>query len=688
MSLAAAVAALAACAEAQLGPQPFPGQGPAGKPMTLSTEQAVGMNPNPAFPPIYPLTVALGATASANQAEEPYRWLESLDTAAVKQWIEAQTRLSRPRLAALSARPWIKGRLSELASRERYGLPVKAGGRYFFVHQDANRGRGALYVSERLDGPGRALFDPATLPGGKLVLDGFAPAPGGEVVAYALSEGGSSAKEWRFRRVGEDRDLPDRLRAQQGSVSWARDGSGVYYSRYAALADGKAEELGVPSIYFHRLGGREEKDTLVYAAADQLVRALATRVTDDGHYLVITLLLEGDERNAVELLDLRRAGAKPLALFGSFDARYSFMGASSEWLYFLSTRSAPAGRVIAVSAREPGSAAVTVVPESAAPLEAASFAADRIVACYIENAHSVVRLYSSEGRPEGEPALPGLGHAEGFAAEGQQSQTFFLYSDYLTPPEVWQLDLASGRTQLWRRPDLHASTDRYLTEQLFFLSKDGTRLPMYVTHRRDMPHDGNQPLLLEGYAGNLAPRFSTQVLTWLEMGGAYAAAGLRSLDSRQNVDDFIAAADYLVRERYTRSRRLGIYGRGDAAALIGAVMTQRPELFGAVLPSPAMRSSATAPLAALDAYSPYRRVRQGICYPPTLVTTADRDSRIPPWHSYKLVAALQAVQLCSNPILLAVTASGPGSAAAELEQISDQWAFLAQWLGMGDIGSG
>jgi prolyl oligopeptidase len=649
--------------------------------MATATQQAVGMNPNP-DPTVYPVTITFGGSAvGPRPGDEPYLWLENVDTPAVKQWIEAQNKLSRSKLAAIPARTWIKERLTQLSAFEHDSLPAVAGGRYFFLHSDGKRS--VLEVSDRLDAPGHALVAPAT----GTVTD-FVPSPGGKVVAYALAGASTAASPtesgstvWQFRRT-DGQELPDRLHGE--GVSWARDGSGVYYSRDS----GKGA-----AVYFHKLDQPEDKGTLVYAVTDHPTRVPLAQVTEDGHYLVVTVLDRSD-KNAVELIDLSRPGARPVPLFSSWDASYTFIGSSSERLYFLTTRNAPQGSVISVSARQPYSGPTTIVPESTSFLEDAVFVRDRIVAQFIDDARSVVRLYSADGRPAGFAVLKGLGHVELAAGEG--SQVFFTYSDYLTPGEVYHLDLASGHAELWRQAKGPVTTD-YVSEQLFFLTKDGTRMPMYITRRRDRPRDGNQPLLLRGFSRSRAPMFRAEVLAWLEMGGAYAEASVRSSTMQTQLDDLIAAADYLVRERYTRTRRLGLYGRGNGALAAGAVMLQRPDLFGAVLPEVSLidtrfstrRGQESAPTdAALQAYSPAQHVKQGVCYPPTLITTVDRDEQVAPWHAYKLAAALQARQFCSNPILLRVESRAGHGENTQIDQFADQWAFLSQWLGIGDLPSG
>jgi prolyl oligopeptidase len=528
-----------------------------------------------------------------------------------------------------------------------------------------------------------------------------------------------------FRKVSDGTDLTDTLRYTKfWGVSWARDGSGVYYSRYPSLPNGKGDDAGRPAVYFHRLGESQDQDKLIYAVTDHPTRIPAGRVTDDGRYLIITLF-DGYERNGVSVMDLRRPGSKAKPVFSAWDALYTFIGSHEDQLFFLTTKDAPQRRVIVVDPHQPASTSwPTVVPEQNSALDGASYIGGRIVATYVQDAHSVVRVFERDGRPVGEVSLPGLGHAEGFGGESNDSETFFSYMDYLTPSRIYHYDVRSNSVNIWRSPQIAASTDAYVTEQIFYESKDGTRVPMFITHRRDMVRDGNQPVLLYGYGGfdvSLTPVFRPSVLAWLEMGGVYAEANLRgggeygeawhkagTLANKQNVfNDFIAAAEYLIRERYTRTKRLAIHGRSNGGLLVGAALTQRPDLFGVALPSVGVldmlryhTASANArqwssdyglsenaeQFQSLYSYSPYHNVKNGTCYPPTLITTADHDDRVVPWHSFKFAAALQAAQLCSNPILIRVeTRAGHGAGKPvwmQIEDFADQWAFAAQALGM------
>jgi prolyl oligopeptidase len=730
-TLGAAVAAaclLTGCTGAQLsgGPQPFPGSGPGGKPMRTVTETAVGMPPASAAP-LYPVSARVEVADSyfGTKVADPYRWLENLDSPAVTDWVKAQNALSRPRLAELPWRAWVKARLTQLWNYERYEVPVKHGGHYFFLHNDGKQNQSVLFVADSLEAPGRVLFDPnAERADATIALAEFTPNVHGSVVAYALSDGGTDWQTWRFRRVADGRDFEDTLRFTKfWGVSWARDDSGVYYSRYPALPNGRGDDSARPAVYFHKLGTPQDHDLLVYEVTNHPTHVPMARVSDDGHYLIVTLI-EGYEKNGVDLIDLQHPGAAARPLLSAWDALYTFIGSHGHELYFHTTQGAPLGRVIAVDARESSPRRV-VVPEADSALEEATYVGGRIIAKYIVDAHAVARVFERDGHPVGDVPLPGMGRIEGFQGEDTQSETFFSYTDYLTPSRIYRFDVAADRATLWREPQTPAMSAAFVTEQVFYNSSDGTRVPMYITHRRGMEKDGSQPLLLYGYGGfdvSLTPIYRPSVQAWLEMGGAYAEANLRgggeygeawhkagTLENKQHVfDDFIAAAEYLINEHYTRSARLGIHGRSNGGLLIGAVLTQRPELFAAALPAVGVldmlryhTASANArqwasdyglsedpqQFRALYAYSPVQNVKKGVCYPPTLITTADHDDRVVPWHSYKFAAALQAAQICGNPILIRIeTRAGHGAGKPvwmQIEDFADQWAFLAKWLAMG-----
>jgi prolyl oligopeptidase len=723
---AASVAIIAACASWMGTPQTMPGPGPGGAPMRTATDTAIGL-PTQMSAPVYPFTARSGVADNyfGTRVADPYRWLEDVDSPKVRDWVAAQNALSEPRLAAIPQRAWLKARLTELWNYERFELPVVRGGRYFYLHNDGKQNQGVLEVAESVDAPGRVLFDPnAAAADATVALSEFTPSVHGDIVAYALSDAGSDWQVWHFKRVADGTDLPEVLsNTKFWGVSWARDDSGVYYSRYPALPNGKGDDSARPAIYFHKLGTAQSDDRLVYAMSDHSTRIPSGRVTEDGRYLVITQV-EGYDRNGVVLLDLKHPEAPARDLFTAWDALYDYIGAGGGELFFQTTRDAPLGRVIAVDPSAAAPVMRTIVTESRTALQESTYVGGHIFAKYVENAHGVARVFESDGRPLGTVPLPGLGSIEGFHGEGAQTETFFSYTDFLTPRRIFRFEVRENQSSVWRQPQVPPMHGEFVTEQLFYLSKDGTRVPMFITHRRDMPRDGNQPVLLYGYGGfdiSLTPAYRPAIQAWLELGGVYAEANLRgggefgeawhaagTLTHKQHVfDDFIAAAEYLIRQNYTRPSRLGIHGRSNGGLLVGAVLTQRPDLFGAALPAVGVldmlryqTANANArqwssdfglsenpeQFRALYAYSPVQNVRRGVCYPPTLITTADHDDRVVPWHSYKFAAALQAVQICANPILIRIeTRAGHGAGKPvwmQIDEYADQWAFLAKWLGV------
>jgi len=663
---------------------------------------------------------------------DPYRGFEDAGSQATRDWVTAENELAQPYLERLPQRAWLGERLKQLWTYERFGVPQREGGNYFFLRNDGTQDQSVLYVADALNASPRVLVDPnGKRDDATIALSQWIPSPDGKTLAYALSDGGTDWNTWHFRRVSDATDLPVVLKFSKFySVSWARDSLGVYYSRYPLKPGQKAEEAergddaGRPDVYFHKLDEAQSADRLVYKVTDHPTRVPSGQVTEDGRYLIISLF-DGYETNAVLVQDLRTQGAKPQSLFTAWDALYSFIGSNGDELFFQTTNSAPRGRVIAVKAKEAEPAHWrTVVPQGDIAIANSNYIGGRIVVEYSRDARSVVRLFDANGAQAGEVKLPGLGTATSFVGTGNNPEAFFSYSDYLTPMRIMRLDVASNTVSDYRTPNVPANFSPFVTEQVFYSSKDGTRVPMFITRRRDAPRDGAQPVMLYGYGGfnvTLSPAFSPSIQAWLEMGGIYAVANLRGGGEygeewhqagtrlkKQNVfDDFIAAAEYLIREKYTNSKRLAVLGRSNGGLLVGAVLTQRPDLFGATLPGVGVMdmlryhtasanarqwssdfgiSEDPAEFKALRAYSPVHNVKAGTCYPPTLITTADRDDRVVPWNSYKFAAEMQRDQACANPVLIRIeTRAGHGAGKPvwmQIEDIADQFGFVANALGM------
>ncbi len=662
---------------------------------------------------------------------DPYRWMETA-TPEIAAWVAAENELSQPYLDAIPAREAIRTRLTELWDYEQYGyswldeksrVPVKRGDRYFYVEKNGKQNQGVLYWAATLNATPRVLVDPNTLSSdGTASLADYSISPDGRYVAYAVSDGGTDWDSWRVREVDTGRDLPDLIRDTKFTgVSWVPDASSFYYSRYPTGADGRGDDQQQVSVYRHRLGTAQQDDEAVYATPENPRHNPYGLVSQDGRWLVLVISY-GFDSNAIHLRDLSKPDAPVMRILDKWDGIYDFLGAVGERLYFKTTQGAPRGRVIAIDPARPEP--VEIVPEAQARLYQASLAGGHVIANYLEDARSRLRVYRMDGSLRGEIRLPGLGTVTGFPDAPEENETFFAYTDYLTPLALYRYDVARDETQPFRRPQLSFDASPYLTEQVFYDSKDGTRIPMFITRRRDTVMNGDSPTLLYGYGGfdiSLTPVYSPVYAAWLERGGIYAVANLRgggeygaawheagTKTRKQNVfDDFIAAAEWLVARRYTAPSRLAIHGRSNGGLLVGAVLAQRPELFGAALPGVGVMdmlryhtASANAyawssdygtvedpeQFRALHSYSPVQNLAPGRCYPPTLVTTADHDDRVVPWHSFKFTAALQYAQGCANPVLVRIeTRAGHGAGKPAWMQIEDwanQWAFLAKHLGM------
>lgn len=663
---------------------------------------------------------------------DPYRWFEDPNSPDTRNWVSAENALAQPYLEALPQRAWLGNRLKQLWNYERFGVPEEEGGKYFFLRNDGTQDQSVLYVANGLNASPHVLVDPnGKREDATIALSEWVASPDGKLLAYAFSDGGTDWNIWHFRRTDDGGDLPNVLKFSKfWSVSWARDGSGVYYSRYPLKAGDSAEtaergdDHGRPDIYFHKIEQPQANDRLIFKVTGSATKVPSATVTHDGRYLVIAQF-DGLDANDILIQDLRKPGATARPVFTAWDGLYQFMGSRGDELYFLTTNNAPRGRVIAVDANHPEPTAWrVVVPQSTDTIDNAGYLGGRILVEYTHDVTSLIRLFESSGAVAGDVKLPGLGTTKDFTGHDDSPEAFFSYSDFQTPARIIRLDVATNAMSDFRTPRVAADLTPYVTEQVFYNSKDGTRVPMFIIRRRNVPRDGNQPVILYGYGGfniTQSPNYSPTVQAWLEMGGIFAVANIRGGGEygeewhragtrlrKQNVfDDFIAAAEYLIREKYTNPRRLAISGRSNGGLLVGAVLTQRPDLFGAALPGVGVMdmlryqtasanarqwstdyglSENPAEFAALRAYSPLHNLKPGTCYPPTLVTTAERDDRVVPWHSFKFAAELQHDQGCANPVFIRIeTRAGHGSGKPvwmQIEDFADEYGFVANALGM------
>ncbi|MFO7652870.1 MAG: prolyl oligopeptidase family serine peptidase [Candidatus Krumholzibacteriia bacterium] len=661
---------------------------------------------------------------------DPYRWLEDLDSDETRAWIAAQNALTESFLSTIPAREHYLRRLTELWNYERHSAPIREGGRLFFQRNDGLQPQPVLWVQDGPQAEPRVLLDPNALSrDGTVALGAIEVSRDGRRLAWSTNVGGSDWRTWRVRDVDTGDDLPDVVEWSKFSgAAWDESGDGFYYSRYDAPAPGSALEAvnDFHKLYYHRVGTSQRDDVLVYERPDRKDWGFDAEVSDDGRYLVINVWRGSSRNNGLFYRDLAVPDGPVVALLDAFDASYVFVGNEGPVFFLHTNLEAPRGRIVAVDIRDPAERSWrTLVPQTDDPIEDATILNHSFVVTYMQDVKHAVRIHALSGEPLGSVDLPGPGSVTGFHGRPQDTATHYLFTSFLNPGEIHHLDLTTGVSTLWRAPRLDFDFSRYVARQVFYFSQDGTRIPMFLVHRRDLRHDGSHPTLLYGYGGfnaALTPSFSAGRLPWLEQGGIWAVASVRGggeygetwhragmLESKQNTfDDFIAGAEYLIEEGYTSPDRLAIHGASNGGLLVGAVVNQRPELFAAALPAVGVMdmlrfqhwtigwawtsdygsSEDPALFPVLHAYSPYHNIRSGVAYPAVFVTTADRDDRVVPAHSFKYTARLQAAQDGPLPILIRVeTRAGHGAGKPTqklIEEHADRYTFLHHVLQMGD----
>ena len=660
---------------------------------------------------------------------DPYRWLEDDNAADTKAWVAAQNKVTFDYLEKIPQRAKIKDRLEKLWNFERFGIPSEHGGRYFFTRNSGLQNQSALYVADSLTAEPRELLDPNTLSkDGTASLAHTSPSEDGKHLAYGISKAGSDWVEFRVRDVETGKDLPDELKwIKFSGASWAKDGSGFYYGRFPKPKEGAAmtQRNENKRLYFHKLGDKQEKDAVIYARPDHPEWGFYAGVTDDGKYLIITISQGTDPRHRIFYKDLAKHDGAVVELLNDFDADYSFIDNDGPVFYFHTDLKAPRYRVIAIDTTKPERKNWrTVIPETKDKLDSVSLVGDQFICEYLHDARSLVIAHDMKGAMVREIELPSIGTAGGFGGKRSDKETFYSFSSYTSPGVIYRYDIASGRSTVYRQAKIDFDGSPYETKQVFVSSKDGTRVPMFITHRKDLKLDGTTPCLLYGYGGfniSMTPGFSVGRAVWLERGGILCVANLRGGGEygadwhkagtklhKQNVfDDFIACGEWLIKEKYTQSSKLAIQGGSNGGLLVGACMTQRPELFGAAIPAVGVMdmlrfhhftigwawtsdygsSDEPKEFAAIRAYSPLHNLKPGTRYPATMVATSDHDDRVVPAHSFKFAATLQECQAKDGPpVLIRIeTSAGHGAGTAlnkMIETTADEWAFLAVALSM------
>jgi prolyl oligopeptidase len=654
---------------------------------------------------------------------DPYRWLEDSESDETIAWVAAQNALTASFIAG-PVRDALVSELTSLYDFERTSVPIERNGRVFFTRNTGLQNQPVLYVQEGVSGTPRVLLDPNAIGAdGTVALTALEPTEDSRFVAYALSRGGSDVQEIYVRDVERSTDLPDRLDwAKFTTISWLKDGSGFYYTRFpqpGTVPDG--DEHYFCAVYFHRLGEPQPADRRIFDRPDRREVVFDARVAADDGCLVITAFEGSSDKSEVHLLYLTAPDRTPLPLFSGFDAAYTFIDSADGRLFFRSDRDAPQGQIIAVQSNAPALDPQVIVPEQADKLSTVLIAGDRLVASFLHDASDRLRLFRLDGEPDGEVSLPGIGSISGLEGRPGHSRLFLGFTSFTQPPASFWIELESRDLVAFAATERRIDPAAYVTSQVWCASKDGTRVPMFLVHRRDLPLDGRRPVLLSGYGGfniSLTPAFDPSTFALLDRGGVIAVANLRGggeygeawhqagmFDRKQNVfDDFIAAAEWLCASGYTTPRKLAIEGGSNGGLLTSAVMVQRPDLFGAVLCRVPVADMLRYHLFTVGrfwiseygsaddqlqfpyllAYSPYHNVRDGVAYPPILITTADTDDRVSPGMAKKLAARLQAASPVGGPSLIRVeTRAGHGAGkpvSKVIEEEADLLAFLFKYL--------
>ncbi|HEX7821934.1 MAG TPA: prolyl oligopeptidase family serine peptidase [Sphingobium sp.] len=689
----------------------------------------------PAFadtPPPYPPTLRgdVVETQFGVAIADPYRWLENdvrVD-GQVRDWVTAQNKVTEAYLATLPGRDILAARMKRLYDYSRTGVPRKGGGRYFYTRNSGLQNQSPLYVREGLEGRERLLLDPNTLArDGATALAEWDVSDDGRYLLYAVQEGGTDWRTLRVLDVDTGRTLDDRVEwVKYSGLSWANDGRGFYYSRFDAPADGGKFQATVENqrIFYHALGTAQAADSLVYATPDSPKLGHVAEVTDDGRWLLVTSSEGTDDRYALTLIPLTGEDRTPRPLVKGLKNDWGFIGNVGDQFYFRTDLRAPRGRIVRLDALNPKARVVEIVAQNKDTLNGASMIGGRIVLAYLSDARTVAKLVERDGTPVGAVPIPGIGTAIGFSRRPADNETFFSFASYTDPSVVYRYDVATNSASIWSRPKLAFDPGDFQTDQIFYPSKDGTQIPLFLIRRKDVAASGTSaPTILYGYGGfNIAqtPGFSPTRLAWLEQGGAVAIANLRGggeygkawhdagrLSHKQNVfDDFIAAAEYLNAHGLAAKGQIAIEGRSNGGLLVGAVVNQRPDLFAAALPAVGVMDmlrfdrftagrywvddygypSKKADFRNLLSYSPYHTIHDGQDYPAILVTTADTDDRVVPGHSFKYTAALQHAAIGDKPHLIRIeTRAGHGSGKPvdkTIAEFSDMYAFAARWTGL------
>lgn len=676
----------------------------------------------------YPLSVkeSIVENHHGTTIEDPYRWLEDSRAPETRKWIEEQNELTFGYLEKLPHRKQIGDRLTQLWNFEKYSVPNREGDRYFYMKNDGLQNQYVLYTTKSLSDPGKILIDPNALsPDGTIAISGYSVSRDGKKVAYGLTTAGSDWTEWRVRDVETGKDFPDHLRwIKFSGAFWNHDCTGFYYSRYNEPSPGSSLEEAnyYNKLYYHQLGTDQSSDVLIYERPDEKEWSFYGQVTEDGRYLVVTITRGTDPKYRVSYIDLLNLDNGLIELINVFEAEYVLIDNDGPIFWFKTTRDALRGRIIAIDVRSPSSDQwQEIIPEAEETLDYANVLNDRFFVSYLKDARTVVRSFDLTGKFLREVELPGIGTVSGFYGKRSDQETFYSFSSFTAPSTIYHYDLSSDQSCIFRKPTMDYRPEDYQTEQIFYESKDGTRIPMFLSYKKGLKPTRETPVYLYGYGGfniSMTPAFSVSMLVLMELGGIFAVPNIRGggeygkewhragtrFQKQNSFDDFIAAAEWLIEHQYTSPSKLAIGGGSNGGLLVAASMIQRPDLFAAVIASVGVFDMLrfhkfTIGWAWIDdygspedpedfrnllAYSPLHNLKNKTQYPAVLITTADHDDRVVPAHSFKFVAALQEAQAGDAPVLIRIETSaghGAGKPTTKLiDEAADKWTFVAHIL--------
>ena len=662
---------------------------------------------------------------------DPYRGLEDPDSTDTQAWVEAENKVTFPFLESIPQRKAIQNRLTAMWNYERYGVPFKRGGRYFFTKNDGLQNQSPLYTTKSMSEEPKVLLDANLLASdGTVSLAGYDVTEDGKYMAYGLAASGSDWNEWKVRDIETGKDLEDLLKwVKFSGASWTHDGKGFFYSRYdepkETTESGKLKALNYyHKLCYHKLGTPQSADPIVYERKDEKEWEFSGNVTDDGRYLIITVSHGTERKNLIYYKDLQKPDAPVVELIKEWEAQYGLIDNDGPMFWFQTDLDAPRSRVVAIDITKPDKANwKEIIPQAEDALQSVSAVGNKFIATYLKDARSQVKVFELDGKPTREVTLPGLGSAGGFGGRRKDAETYYMFTSFVYPTTIFRYDVTGGESTVLRKPKVDINSDLFETKQVFFNSKDGTKIPMFITSKKGIKLDGANPTYLYGYGGfdiSITPSFSVSNAVWMEMGGLFAVANIRGggeygkawhdggkkLTKQNCFDDFIAAAEWLIANKYTSTPKLAIGGASNGGLLVGACITQRPDLYGAALPAVGVMdmlrfdkftigwgwasdygsSSNADEFKALYSYSPVHNLKPGTSYPATLITTADHDDRVWPGHSFKFAAALQEANSGPNPVLIRIeTKAGHGAGkptSKQIEEAADRWAFLVRTLKM------